>query len=253
MRPVIGITPSPQLDEFSHGDFYRFAMSDTYVRAVLAAGGLPVVLPPALGTASDLLDTLDGLLLSGGADVAPERYGDTEIHPDTYGVDPLRDAFELELIAEARQRDTPIFCICRGIQILNVALGGTLIQHVPEQRPSPTPHRQHEAGIPKDEIAHSIVPASGGLVAEIFGAAPLGVNSFHHQAIRDVAEGLTVEAISDDGLVEAVTLPSQTFVLGVQWHPEMMFERHPEQLAPFRALVSAATAHRLAPTGRRAI
>ena len=249
MRPVIGITPSPQHDEFSHGDFYRFAMSDTYVRAVTAAGGVPIVLPPQKGIAEDLLDAIDGLLLSGGADVAPSRYGDADTHPDTYGVDPLRDEFEIELIAGARKRDMPVFCICRGIQILNVALGGTLYQHVPEQVPSDTPHRQHEAGIPKEEIAHAVVPTPGGVLDQIFGHSPVGVNSFHHQAIREVADGLVVEAVSDDGLIEAVSVPGYRFMLGVQWHPEMMFERHPEQLAPFQSLVEAAAARRLAPVG----
>lgn len=247
MRPVIGITPSPQHDEFSHGDFYRFAMSDTYVRAVAAAGGVPVVLPPQQGIAEELLNTIDGLLLSGGADVAPSRYGEAKSHPDTYGVDELRDEFEIELISGAQKRDMPVFCICRGIQILNVALGGTLYQHVPEQVPSDTPHRQHEAGIPKEEIAHAVEPMPGGLLDTIFGRSSVGVNSFHHQAIRQVAPGLVVEGISDDGLVEAVSVAGHRFILGVQWHPEMMFERHPEQLAPFQFLVEAAAAHRLAP------
>lgn len=250
MRPVIGITPSPQHDSFGHGDFYRFAMSDTYVRAVHAAGGIPIVLPPQRGIASELFATLDGLLLSGGADVAPERYGDPETHPDTYGVDPLRDDFELELIAEARRQDAPVFCICRGIQILNVAFGGTLHQHLPDQASSQTPHRQQEAGIPMDEVAHAVAASPDGILAKIYGIASIGVNSFHHQAIRNLASGLTVEGRSEDGLVEAVSVPGSRFMLGVQWHPEMMFERHPEQLAPFRALVAAAEARRLAPAAR---
>lgn len=250
MRPVIGITPSPQHDAFSHGDFYRFAMSDTYVRAVQSAGGVPIVLPPQLGNAADLIDTIDGLLLSGGADVAPDRYGEQVLHPDTYGVDPLRDEFEIELIAEARRRDLPMFCICRGIQILNVAFGGTLIQHIQDNAPSATPHQQHEAGIPKEEIAHSVTPIPDGLVAQLYGSDAFGVNSFHHQALKDVAEAFTVEAVSEDGLVEAISVPGHRFMLGVQWHPEMMFERHTEQLAPFRALIAAAEARRLAPSSR---
>lgn len=250
MRPVIGITPSPQQDAFAHGDFYRFAMSDTYVRAVAAAGGIPVVLPPQTGIADDVLDRIDGLILSGGADVAPALYGDGAVHPDTYGVDGLRDAFELQLIAGARERDLPVFCICRGIQILNVALGGTLHQHLPEDVPSETEHRQQKAGIAKDDISHGVSPTPGGIVERIYGATRFGVNSFHHQAIKALAPGMTVEAVSDDGLVEAVSVPGQSFMLGVQWHPEMMFERHPEQLAPFRALVAAAKARRLAPAAR---
>lgn len=249
MRPVIGITPSPQFDQLSHGDFYRFVMSDTYTRAVLAAGGVPVVLPPQLGNAATLLDAIDGLLLSGGADLAPTTFGETEVHPDTYGVDPLRDDFEFELVAEAQKRDFPVFCICRGIQVLNVAYGGTLFQHLPDQHPSPINHRQQEVGIAKEEFGHTVSVSPGSRLAEIYGSESVGVNSFHHQAIKEIGAGLEVVAVSEDGLIEAVTAPDQTFFLGVQWHPEMMFERHPEQLGPFRALVEHALARRLSPAG----
>ncbi len=246
MRPVIGITPSPQRDELPHGTFVRYAMASTYVDAVLAAGGLPLVLPLQDAGVGQVLDVIDGLLLSGGADVEPARYGDASVHPKTYGIDPLRDRFEVALLDEALRRDTPVLCICRGIQVLNVKLGGTLYQDVSDQYPTTVVHRQHEAGIAKDEIGHRVTPAADGLIARLYGDGSVGVNSFHHQAIRDLAPDLQAAATSEDGLIEAVTLPGRSFVLGVQWHPEMMFERHPEQLAPFEALVEVAGAGRLA-------
>ena len=250
MRPVIGITPSPQRDELPHGAFVRYAMSSSYVDAILAAGGLPVILPPQEGGADELFDRLDGLLLSGGADIDPAVYGDPAIHPMTYGIDPLRDRFEFALLDEALARDTPVFCICRGIQVLNVKLGGTLIQDVPDQYETSTIHQQHHAGIAKDQIGHRVTPAADGEIARLYGTEPIGVNSFHHQAIKDLGAGLAVAAIAEDGLVEAISLPDRSFVLGVQWHPEMMFEHHPEQLEPFKALVEAAHVRRLAGSHR---
>jgi putative glutamine amidotransferase len=246
LRPVIGITPSPQRDELPHGVFVRYAMASTYVNAVLAAGGLPIVLPPQDGDVTQLFDVVDGLLLSGGADVEPTRYGDETVHPTTYGVYPLRDRFEFALLDEAFRRDTPVFCICRGIQVLNVKLGGTLYQDIPDQVATTTVHQQEKAGVAKEEPGHRVTPVAGSLLADLYGNDTLGVNSFHHQAIKNLAPDLEIAARSEDGLVEAVCLPSQSFVLGVQWHPEMMFERHPEQLAPFKALVKAAQARRLA-------
>jgi putative glutamine amidotransferase len=249
MRPVIGITPSPLRDELAHGVFVRYAMSTTYVDAVLAAGGLPIVLPPQDGEVGQILDLVDGLLLSGGADIEPARYGDETVHPATYGVNPLRDRFEFALLDEALRRDTPIFCICRGIQVLNVKLGGTLYQDIPDQVATETEHRQENIGIAKEEPGHRVIPVAGSPLADLYGERTFGVNSFHHQAIKDLAPELEIAGRSDDGLIEAVCLPGRSLVLGVQWHPEMMFERHPEHLTPFYALVQAAGAHRLAAVG----
>lgn len=245
MRPIIGMTPSLTRVELPHGTFDRYAMSTSYVNAVIAAGGLPIVLPPQDGAAGELLDVVDGLLLSGGGDVEPTRYGDDMVHPKTYGIDPLRDRFEVALLDEAFARDTPVFSICRGIQVLNVALGGTLYQDVPDQVSTDPVHAQETVGIPASEPGHQVLPAPGGPLAAHWGEGAVGVNSFHHQAVRDLAPNLQVAAIADDGVVEAVWRPDRTFVLGVQWHPELMFELHPEQLAPFKALVEAALARRL--------
>ena len=253
MKPLIGITPSSSEDTLGHGTFLRYHLSANYADAVLAAGGVPLVLPPQLGHAESLLDVVDGLLLSGGGDVDPARYGDPEHHPNTYGVDDLRDRFELELIEEALRRDLPTLCICRGLQVLNVGLGGTLVQDVATQHPPaafiPGHHRQHDAGVATGERSHPVALAPNTPLRDRDSADRIAVNSFHHQAVKDLAPGLVVAAESPDGLIEAAYSPAHAFVAGVQWHPEMLFDRHPEHLRPFVALVDAALARRAVPTG----
>lgn len=245
MKPLIGITPSPMSQSMDHGTFDRYAMTTNYVEGVVAAGGIPVVLPPQDDHVPPLLDVVDGLLLSGGGDLAPNRYGDPSTHPATYGVHPLRDRFEIDLVAAGIARDTPMLCICRGIQVLNVALGGTLVQDIPDQVAGALEHRQHRDGLPADDIGHRVIAEDGSPLAELYGGTTIGVNSFHHQAVGTVAGRLVVTGRAPDGVVEAVTIPDHAFVLGLQWHPEMMFARHAAHLAPFRALVEAACSRRL--------
>jgi putative glutamine amidotransferase len=246
MKPIIGITPSPIMDAGSSGTFEKYALATTYVNAVIAAGGTPVILPPQDGASESLLGLVDGLLFSGGADIDPEHYGDSEVHPTTYDVHPLRDRFELELIAQAIERDLPILCICRGIQVLNVACGGTLFQHVPEQYDTAIPHRQQEAGFESFQPSHDVVAEPGTLLERVYASDRIPVNSYHHQAVRSLAPSLKVAGHAEDGLMEAVEVTGRTFVLGVQWHPEMMFHEHAEHLRPFEELVAAATARKLA-------
>jgi putative glutamine amidotransferase len=242
MQPVIGITASPRVDAQPHGAFPFWVLNEGYADAVTAAGGVPVILPSVPGSADALLDRLDGVLFSGGADVDPARYGAAEVHPSTYGIDPRRDAFELELTERAVARAVPVLGICRGIQVINVALGGSLIQDIgPASRPdAPFDHRQHEAGLAAHEIGHEARMADHPVLRGVFGAATVGVNSFHHQVLDRVAPALEPVAWSPDGMVEAVVGAGNGFLLGVQWHPELMFRHHPDQLAPFRALVAAA-------------
>lgn len=246
MKPVIGITPSGTRDTFPHGTFDRYALATTYLQAVHAAGGIPIILPPQLGPVDTLLSRIDGILLSGGADIDPARYGDDTVHPETYGIDPLRDEFELALVHAALDRDLPILCICRGIQLLNVALGGTLYQHVPDQFPGGLSHRQQALGIPPSEPSHTIRAEPGSMLEAIYGSSLINANSFHHQAIKDLAPPLRIEGRTDDGLIEAVSLPGHSFVFGVQWHPEMMFQSHAEHLRPFEHVVAAANQRLLA-------
>ena len=158
MPPIIGITPSPIRDQQSHGTFDRYALSVNYVNAVIAAGGMPIILPPQDGDVLPLLDLVDGLLFSGGADIDPASTG-MDVHPTTYHVSPLRDRFEMALMRAALERDMPVLCICRGIQLLNVALGGTLIQHIPDHVETELAHRQQELGIqPPNRAMSSRLP-----------------------------------------------------------------------------------------------
>jgi len=245
MKPVIGITPSPSLDAQPHGTFLRYVLNEAYAAAIETSGGIPVILPPQAENIAHVLGLVDGLLLTGGADLDPSLYGATQPHAATYGVDPTRDCFELDLVAAALAADLPLLGICRGIQVLNVALGGSLIQDIPTEVDSTVPHRQQAVGLPADAVGHDIEIGDHPAIAGLFDGEILGVNSFHHQAIDRLASPLVAVAHAPDGLVEAVVRPGSSFFVGLQWHPELMFRRHPEQLRPFAALVVAAAASRL--------
>jgi len=247
MKPIIGITPSAQTDDLAHGTFRRYCLNEAYVRAVEAAGGVPIILPPN-SDPPRIVELIDGLLLSGGPDVEPGRFGDTTVHPLTYGIDPQRDQFEIDLFNGARVRGVPVLGICRGIQVINVALGGTLIQDVGSECEASREvgHRQHERGLEESAVGHEVHAEQPSLLP-IFDGNCLGVNSFHHQAIRDLAPELNAVAYSPDGLVEAVVLRDNESVFAVQWHPELMFQRVPAHLRTFARLVEAAAARQLAP------
>ena len=216
-----------------------------YVRAVEAAGGIPLVFPPQQDVEA-LCDIVDGVLFSGGADIDPSRYGDETVHEATYGVDAERDSFELDLFRAATARDLPILGICRGIQVVNVALGGTLIQDLPSQHHGAAEfgHRQHERGLEDWAVGHEVEAPNADLFP-IFENRRLGVNSFHHQAIRDLAPGLIPIAYSPDGVIEAVAAHGGQSLFGVQWHPELMFQRDPAHLRPFLVLVNCAISRKL--------
>ena len=247
MKPVIGITPGTKLVERPHGNFHYVNLNEDYVAGVAAAGGIPVVLP-FQENPDDLLRILDGVLFSGGPDIDPAIYGDDWVHPNTYGIDDRRDAFELGLARAAEAAGVPILGICRGIQVMNVAFGGTLIQDVAEGRENipGIGHSQEKANLTADAIGHIVEVLDLPMASALGGPGALGVNTFHHQAIAQPAERLDVLAWSQDGLVEAVAGRGDNFVLGVQWHPEMMFRTRTEQLRPFVSLVEAAKARKLA-------
>lgn len=239
-KPIIGITPTPTTTELPHGTFYRFAIADGYTTAVERAGGVPLVIPPQAGNIDDILSVVDGLIFSGGGDIDPARFGDDSTHEKTGGIDQGRDDLELNLVAAAIDRDIPVLCICRGIQVLNVALGGTLIQDVPDEFSHEFEHRQQANGIPSFDPGHEVEVVPGTLLASTYGADSIAVNSFHHQGLKDVAPALRVNATAPDGLVEAVDHPGKSWVLGVQWHPEMMHRHHDQQLKPFQGLIETA-------------
>jgi putative glutamine amidotransferase len=241
MKPRIGITPSPSTDDLGYATFYRFCLSDTYVRSVIAAGGIPVILPTIVDDIAESLAAIDGLILSGGGDMDPTLFGDTESHPRTYGIDDARDSFEIAAYTIARQRDLPVLCICRGIQVMNVALGGTLYQDVADQVHNSIVHRQSELGKTRDDTCHTVFLKPGdNPIRSMVGTDQLETNSYHHQSVNDIAPGLRLAATTGDGVVEALWDPQMRFGIGVQWHPEMLASHRPEHAVFFRALVEQA-------------
>lgn len=244
-RPVIALTASQFVDQASHGTFNRHSLTQAYSEAVHAAGGIPVILPFIRDIVDETLGFVNGVILTGGSDLDPSRYGDADVHPATYDIIPARDETELALARAAIERDIPLLGICRGIQAINVAFGGTLIQDVPTQFDPAVGHRQHEQGIAPHEPGHTVKVEPGSRLEAVYGAGPIPVNSFHHQAVKDVAEGWMVSGRADDGLIEAIERPGTLFALGLQWHPELMFAADPLHLQPFSALVEAARVREL--------
>jgi putative glutamine amidotransferase len=236
MRPLIGVTTSElrpsglsTLRRQGEPPHPEMALGMTYLQAVERAGGLPVVLPPCVSDLEGLLLRLDGVCLSGGPDLDPDAYGAADRHPELGPTEPSLDAFELALARGALERGIPVLGVCRGSQALNVACGGTLLQHVDG-------HRQAELGT---EATHAVEVLPGTRLAGIVGAGELAVNSFHHQAADRLGRGLRVAARAADGTVEAIEGVRGSFALGVQWHAETL-AGDPTHLGLFRALVRAA-------------
>ena len=210
------------------------------MEAVAAAGGLPVYVPPGLDpeTLRDLYDRLDGLLLPGGPDVRPALYGQSQ-HPMSLVIDDPRDALELRLARWAAAEDLPVLGICRGHQVLNVALGGTLVQDIPSQVNTTLKHDQVD-GLPRSNRLHTVAIAEDSQLAAILGETHVSVNSLHHQSVAEVAPGARVTATAPDGVVEALEVPGKPFLLSVQWHPEDLYAEDPAMARLFEAFVAAA-------------
>jgi putative glutamine amidotransferase len=237
--PLIGI--STYVAEASWSSWQRTAavLPESYYELVASAGGRPMLLPPPRSAAegpgfgaAEVVAALDGLVLTGGGDVDPSAYGETA-DPAVAGVNPVRDGSEMALLAAALQADLPVLAICRGCQVLNVELGGTLHQHLPDVIGSDT-HR--EAPLVFGPV--DLVTEPDSLAAQVFGATPTVLCS-HHQSIDRLGGGLVSTARAADGVIEAVELPGARFVLGVQWHPE-----EGGDVRPFQALVAAAARYR---------
>ena len=231
-KPVIGI--SAPLHPESRG--YR--ISHCYADAVTEAGGIALLLP-AVTAPEDvelLLQNLDGVLIPGGPDVDPLFYGE-EPRQGLGLVIRSNDVFEMHLLKAARAAHKPILCVCRGVQVLNVTFGGTLIQDIPSQLPEALRHMQ----IPVDRAdpTHSVDIVKDSYLYEVFGTETVLTNSFHHQCINKVAPGFSVSAKARDGVIEAIEVKEER-ILGVQWHPEEMVHAHPEHLRLFKQLVDAA-------------
>jgi putative glutamine amidotransferase len=241
--PLIGVSTSITVDKSPE----RAYVNTAYLRAIQAAGGIPVLLPPQLDAEAlaTLWDRLEGLVLTGGGDIDPARFGETR-HAATDEVSPARDALELDLVHRALEDDVPLFAICRGVQVVNVALGGSLYQDIADQygdaagsKRTPLRHSQTE---PRDRPTHAVkVMGEGTRLATIVGALELAVNSMHHQAIKTLGRGLREVAWAPDGIIEGVELADgDRFVVGVQWHPEELVARDAAARSLFAALVGEA-------------
>ncbi len=233
-KPLIGVT----LDAEPAGGWSRFpwyALRANYMDAIASAGGLPVALPHDPALAPDWLDRVDALVVTGGAfDVDPALYGATQTH-GSVTLKSRRTATELTLVTTALARNRPVLGICGGQQLLAVALGGTLIQHIPDERPGALPHEQTN---PRDQPSHAVTLTPGTLLYEIVGSAAMQVNSSHHQAVAAPGPTATVNATAPDGIIEGIEDRRFRFCLGLQWHPE--FGIDPGDRRVFQALVSAA-------------
>jgi len=222
-----------------------------YIDALERAGAQVRELTPQGDPLPAALEGCEGVLLTGGVDVDPREYGDADRHP-TVEVDPARDDYELALARLAMERDLPLFAICRGVQVLNVAAGGTLIQDLPSAHPSALAHSITE---PKNQIAHDVHIAAHTRLAALLAhrAGPgdaLPVNSRHHQSVKETAPGFVVAATAADGVIEAIEQPGASFCLGVQWHPEN-FSKTGEFAELFQGLVDAAVQRREPSVRRR--
>jgi putative glutamine amidotransferase len=232
VRPVVGITTYVEPARWGQWDLPAALVPFSYVQAIESAGGRALLVPPSEDGVEETLDALDGLLFSGGGDLDPATYA-AEPHPATAGVRVERDRSELALLSGALARDMPVLAVCRGSQVLNVARGGDLVQHLPEVVGEET-HKERLGEFSEHEVEVVEESRLGGLIGH---RAP--VKSSHHQGFGRVGEGLVVTARADDGTIEAVEDPSQRFALGVLWHPE-----EGEDEALFRALVDEARDYR---------
>lgn len=229
--PVIGITTAGPNGE------NRYFVRAEYVNAVRRAQGLPLLLPPQESwpeeALEELCERLDGLVLTGGGDVDPARYGG-RMHPSVYGVNPVRDESEIALVRWAVTKGVPLLGICRGAQVINVALGGTLVEHL---RAGASGLR-HRSG--KESVTHPVEVAPGSRLAAILGRTRVEPVSHHHQAVRRAAPGLHIVAQAPDGVIEGLEMPSHPFLIAVQWHPERTAAEDAAQQRLFDALVDAA-------------
>ena len=229
MRPVVGITTYITQARWSYWDLEAALIPSDYVNALDRAGARPLLVPPTTEGVEETLEILDGIVFTGGSDIDPELYGE-DPHPQTFGIHRQRDDAELALLNGALERDMPFLGICRGIQVLNVALGGDLYQHLPEV----VGHEGHKHDPPGEFLEHEVAIEPGTQLERVLGPRTR-VMSHHHQGLRRVGDGLVEAAHAEDGSLEAIEVPGRRFAVGVLWHPEAGAD-----MAIFEALVAEA-------------
>jgi putative glutamine amidotransferase len=238
MRPLIGIPCHADFRDGSRRPVY--CNNRAYIHAVERAGGVPILIPlyEDLSLLDTLLPRLDGLLLSGGADIEPGRYGE-ERHPLVDEPDKILDEVELFLANWAVQEDIPTLGVCRGMQVLNVALGGTLYQDIHTCYPGSLPHSRREQ--PRDFLAHGVEVQPGSRMEAVLGTRSIMVNSLHHQAIHQPGKGVVISGCAGDGIAELLEVPGNRFVLAVQYHPEEIYMKDTASARLFKAFVKACS------------
>lgn len=240
--PMIGVTAYRNL---SRSGFPQFSANQNYIQSVIQAGACPLIIPPGLRKTDldDLLSHLDGLLLSGGGDIHPHFYA-SETHPLVADVDLERDELELALFEKSLLHRMPLLGICRGFQLINVGLGGSLYEDIQDQKSESIKH-DYSPGWPRDYLAHPVLLEPGKYLAQLFGVTQVEVNSLHHQGVRRLSEHLDALGSAPDGIYEAFQIRDYPYGVAVQWHPEEM-QSDPKMRALFRSFVEASQAFRQA-------
>jgi len=231
------LIPTPVQDEQRRS----FSMGKSYISSLIAAGGVPLMVPVTLDQREyrALYEMADGVLLAGGGDVDPVEYGEPK-HEKTDRIDRDRDCAEIVVSRWAVADDKPLFGICRGIQSLNVALGGTLVQDIPSEWQSPVSHNGHYEKAAREQVLHTVSIDAGSRVEQMVEGREVGVNSFHHQAVKRLADGFVITSRAPDGVIEAMEMPGRRFMVAVQWHPEEMSAARADMLNLFVSFVNAS-------------
>jgi putative glutamine amidotransferase len=237
MQPFIGITAGK---DRSDTGIQKICLIDKYSYAISASGGIPFVIPPDISIHSidTIINRVDGIMITGGGDIETRRFNGQD-HPRVYGVDVNRDNVEIGLVHAAESTGKPLLGICRGIQVINIALGGDLFTDIQDQKINSLKHDWFP-DYPRNRLSHSVEIKSGSLLNKILDISITDVNSLHHQAIRNLSKKLSATSIAPDGIIEAVEYEEHPFFLGVQWHPEWLFDFETTKKL-FKAFIQAAT------------